>query len=81
MVKTLSAIGNSFGLIIDRPLLELLGISRDTPLEIRTDGESLIVRPIRRELASRGTDLRGSVRYEREEDLLEPVDVSWEADS
>lgn len=47
VVKTLSPIGNSLGLIIDKPILDLLGIGRDTPLEIKTDGEALIVRPIR----------------------------------
>ena len=45
MVKTLSPIGNSLGLIIERPILELLGITRDTPLEIKTDGVGLIIRP------------------------------------
>jgi antitoxin component of MazEF toxin-antitoxin module len=47
VVKTLSPIGNSLGLIIDKAILDLLGIARDTPLEIRTDGEALIIRPVR----------------------------------
>jgi hypothetical protein len=41
MIKKLSAIGNSLGFIIERPILELLKIDQDTPLEVRTDGESL----------------------------------------
>lgn len=48
MIKNLSAIGNSLGLIIDRPILELLGITRDTPLEITTDGTSLMIRPVQK---------------------------------
>lgn len=48
MVKKLSAVGNSLGLIIERPILDLLDITEDTPLEIRTDGEALIIRPIRK---------------------------------
>jgi antitoxin MazE len=48
MVKKLSAIGNSLGLVIERPILELLDITKDTPLEIRTDGEALIIRPVKR---------------------------------
>lgn len=48
MIKNLSSIGNSLGLIIDRPILELLGITRDTPLEITTDGVGLQIRPIRK---------------------------------
>jgi antitoxin MazE len=47
MIKKLSAVGNSLGLIIERPILELLDIDKDTPLEIRTDGEALIIRPAR----------------------------------
>lgn len=47
MKKTLSAVGNSLGLIIERPILELLKIDKDTPLEIETDGKALIIRPIR----------------------------------
>jgi len=43
MIKKLSAIGNSLGFIIERPILELLKIDQDTPLEVRTDGESLII--------------------------------------
>jgi antitoxin MazE len=45
MIKKLSAIGNSLGLIIERPILELLDITKDTPLEVKTDGEALIIRP------------------------------------
>ncbi len=47
MVKKLSAVGNSLGLIIERPILELLDITKDTPLEIKTDGEALIIRPVK----------------------------------
>ncbi len=47
MIKKLSAVGNSLGLIIERPILELLGITKDTSLEVKTDGESLIIRPVR----------------------------------
>ena len=45
MIKKLSAVGNSLGLIIERPILELLAITKDTPLEVKTDGEALIIRP------------------------------------
>lgn len=48
LVKKLSAVGDSLGLIIERPILELLDITKDTPLEVRTDGESLIIRPMKR---------------------------------
>ena len=53
MIKTLSAVGNSLGLIIERPILELLKITKDTELEVRTDGDALIIRPLRKDKLSK----------------------------
>jgi antitoxin component of MazEF toxin-antitoxin module len=47
MRKKLSAIGNSLGIVIEKPILELLDIDRETELDMRTDGERLIIEPIR----------------------------------
>jgi antitoxin component of MazEF toxin-antitoxin module len=49
MIKTLRPVGNSLGLIIDRPILELLGIDQRTRLRIRTDGKVLTIEPVARE--------------------------------
>ncbi len=49
MSKRLQAIGNSKGLIIDQPLLDLLGITSETELDIKAEGKCLIVTPIERE--------------------------------
>ncbi len=38
---------NSYGVVIEKPILELLNIDRDTELEMTTDGERLIIEPIR----------------------------------
>lgn len=46
MIKTLTSHGNSAALVIDKAILELLGISMSTPLKISTDGKSLIVSPL-----------------------------------
>lgn len=46
MVKKLSRHGNSMALVIDRPVLDLLGITDETPLEITTDGSVLIITPV-----------------------------------
>ena len=45
MIKKLTKHGNSLALVIDRPILELLKIDPETPLDIRTDGKQLIVSP------------------------------------
>ncbi len=47
MTKTLIKHGNSLALVIDKPILEMLQISADTPLELTTDGDALLVSPIR----------------------------------
>ena len=53
MFKKLTRHGNSLALIIDRPVLELLNIDKETPLEISTYGRSLIVSPVQDEVRSR----------------------------
>jgi len=53
MIKKLTVIGNSLGLIIEKPILELVGIDKDSPLEVTTDGEGLIIRPQRTSKAAR----------------------------
>lgn len=47
MIKTLTRHGNSLALVIDKPILELLGADADTPFRISTDGEVLILCPIK----------------------------------
>ena len=47
MVKRLQAVGNSSGVIIDKPILELLRITPQTDLDVSTDGERLIITPMR----------------------------------
>jgi antitoxin MazE len=59
MIKKLSAVGNSLGLIIERPILDLLNIDKDTLLEVKTDGEALIIRPVK---ASKKDRIRASTK-------------------
>lgn len=46
MVKNLAKHGNSLALVIEKPILDLLGADADTSFEITTDGEVLILSPI-----------------------------------
>ena len=45
MVKKLTRHGNSFALVIDRPILDLLRIGPETPLDVSTDGRQLVIAP------------------------------------
>ena len=47
MIKKLTKHGNSLALVIDRPVLDLLRIDHETPLEISTDGQVLLISPVR----------------------------------
>ncbi len=43
IVKKLVKHGNSRALVIDRPILEVLGFTDETPLAITTDGKCLFI--------------------------------------
>jgi len=47
MIKTLTKHGNSYAMVIEKPILELLHTTPDTPFEIISDGRSLILTPVR----------------------------------
>jgi len=45
MTKKLIRHGNSAAVVLDKALLDLLRVEMDTPLEITTDGKSIIISP------------------------------------
>ena len=47
MVKKLTKHGNSLALVIDKPVLDLLGAGPETSFDITTDGHALVLVPIR----------------------------------
>lgn len=47
MLKTLTKHGNSLALVIEKPVLDLLGADADTPFEVTTDGQALVLTPVR----------------------------------
>jgi antitoxin MazE len=47
MQKTLIKHGNSLALVIDKPILELLQITADTKLELSTNGDAILLTPVR----------------------------------
>lgn len=49
MVKNLIKHGNSYALVIDKPIMELLQMTPDTDLELTTNGDKLVVSPVRPE--------------------------------
>ena len=47
MQKMLIKHGNSLALVIDKPILDMLQISAETPLELSTNGDQILLTPCR----------------------------------
>ncbi len=46
MQKNLVKHGNSMALVIEKPILDLLGVDGETPFDITTDGQALVLTPV-----------------------------------
>ena len=61
MQKRLVKHGNSLALVIDRPILDLVNIDAEQPLEVSTDdGRRLIIQPV--ETSDRRAKFRASLQ-------------------
>jgi antitoxin component of MazEF toxin-antitoxin module len=47
MRKKLTKTGNSLALVLDKPLLDRVGIDARTSLEVSTDGHVIVISPVR----------------------------------
>ncbi len=47
MIKRLVRHGNSRALIIDKPILDIIGANEDTEFTVTTDGVSLTITPVK----------------------------------
>lgn len=46
MIKNFVRHGNSWALVIDRPILDILKIRPEDPVEITTDGSTMTISPV-----------------------------------
>ena len=46
MIKTLQKHGNSHALLIEKALMDAIGIDKDTPLQVSISGQSLVITPV-----------------------------------
>ena len=49
MQKRLTKTGNSHAIVLDKGILEATGIDAETPLEVSTDGDVIVISPVRGE--------------------------------
>lgn len=47
MRKTLTRVGNSHALLLDRTLMDLLHLDKDTPVDVEVQGDTMLVRAAR----------------------------------
>ena len=47
MRKKLTRTGNSLALVLDKQLLDRVGIDAETPIEVSTNGQVIVVSPVR----------------------------------
>ena len=47
MRKRLTKKGNTLAIILEKPILEATGIDEATPLEVSTDGDVIVISPVR----------------------------------
>lgn len=47
MIKKLTRTGNSVALVLDKPLLDQLGLDETSEVEVSTNGEILVITPVR----------------------------------
>ena len=47
MIKSLTKHGNSLALVIEKPILELMGADTNTAFDITTDGNALVLTPVK----------------------------------
>jgi antitoxin component of MazEF toxin-antitoxin module len=59
-MKKLSRIGNSYGFIVDKAILDMLEITMETEVDFRTDGRTLLIIP--RESEDRKARFRTTVQ-------------------
>ena len=68
MIKTLTKHGNSYALVIEKPILDLLNIRPDTPLTVTTDGKSLNISP---------SDVEEDIDDEQFQEILDGINCRY----
>lgn len=61
MIKYLTRTGNSYALVLDRTILDLMKIEPDSPVELSIEGQRLIVTPVTE--ADRRKKLRAALEW------------------
>ena len=76
MIKKLSKHGNSFAILIDKPILDLLNLNEETLLRISTDGNTITIEPVREASPTPGIISSDKKRQEAYEQLVKQYAVA-----
>lgn len=77
MAKKLIKHGNSLALIIDKPILKMLGITSSTSLQIKTDGKSITIKPEKKKKTGIKAVSRESIIKQLHEDIVEEYEEDF----
>ena len=66
MKKRLTRTGNSVAIVLDKPLLEAVGVDAGSEVEISTNGDVIVITPV-----------RGSRRRRKLEKILDQLDEQY----
>lgn len=65
MRKTLCKTGNSYAIVLDRDLLDATHITPDTPLEVSSNGDIIVISPVRDDKREKKIEEIKKEMYER----------------
>ena len=71
MIKTLTKVGNSQALILDKTMLELIGVGERGEVELQVQGDTLLVRPARSDARRKELEKIGGELMDRFHDTFE----------
>jgi antitoxin component of MazEF toxin-antitoxin module len=66
VIKKLTRTGNSVALVLDKPLLEQLGLDENSDVELSTNGDVIVLTPV-----------RGSARQKKLLKIMEELDDQY----
>ncbi len=65
MIKNLVKHGNSWAVVIDRPILDLLKINPESEIELTTDGQSIRIAPVSKKSKIREASAKVNAKHSK----------------
>ncbi len=73
MIKTLQKVGNSHAVVLDKAMLEAMGVDKDTKLQLTLSGNSLVITPVNTGLGAKAVSASMKKLRPRYKKMLESL--------